>query len=124
MSTAINLPEIPASIKCGRRGSCVPVALFCVPLLVEGRDFVVEGCVSFGTGKQEHTWMLIGGKIYDPTLIQFRRFKSYSAGPTYTSHAMWSPTEMRQIIWASKKSDWWRERLASFGIPLTSWAFA
>lgn len=123
MATTLSLPEIPASIQCGRRGSCVPVALFCLPQLVMGRGFFVEGWVSFGTGKQEHTWMLIDGEIFDPSLVQFRRFKNYAAGPTYTARVVWSPADVR-YIWAGKRSAWWRERLTSFGVPRTSWAFA
>lgn len=119
----VNQPAIPASVKCGRRGSCVPVALFCLPQLVESRDFVVEGWVSFGTGKQEHTWMLVDGKVFDPSLAQFRRFKSYAAGPAYTARVVWSPSEVRRI-WASTKSDWWRRRLSTFGVPRSNWAFA
>lgn len=123
MTTTIRVPEIPASIQCGRRGSCVPVALFCLPQLVMGRDFVVEGWVSFGAEKQEHTWMLIGEEVFDPSLVQFRRFKNYMAGPTYTARVVWSPADVRHI-WAGKKSAWWLKRLASFGVPRTSWALA
>lgn len=117
------LPEIPASIKCGRRGSCVPAALYCLPQLVEGRDYIVEGWVSFGGRKQEHTWIVIYETIFDPTIIQFRRFRHYPAGPQYITKLRHTPAEMR-VIWRATKSLWWRERLASFGVPRCCWTFA
>lgn len=124
MYSKTNMPKIPASIRCGRRGSCVPVALYCLPQLVEGRDFITEGDVSFGSSlQQQHTWMLIDGVIFDPTIIQFRRFKEFSAGTRYDSVLIMSPSQYR-VSWLSQKSPWWRERLQLFGLPETSWAFA
>jgi hypothetical protein len=124
MYTSANMPDIPASIRCGRRGSCVPVALYCLPQLVEGRDSIVEGWVSFGSsGNQQHTWMHVDGVIFDPTIIQFRRFKEFSAGARYDSILIMPPSQYRDQ-WLSQKSPWWRYRLQLFGVPSTSWAFA
>jgi hypothetical protein len=123
MASATNLLEIPASIRCDRRGSCVPVTLFCLPQLVEGRDFVIEGWVSFGTTKERHTWMVIDGKIFDPSLVQFCRFKNYAFGPTYMARFKHTPVDFRRY-WDGYKSFSWRARLASFGVPRTSWVFA
>lgn len=122
MTSNVVLPFIPASLRCDRRGSCVPVALYCLPKLVEGRDFIVEGWVSFGGRKQDHTWMTVAGELYDPTLIQFRRFKMFHRGPAYTIGATYSPAEYRGF-WYCTKSSWWRERLQDFGVPRASWAF-
>jgi hypothetical protein len=124
MPSKIIMPEIPVSIRCSRRGSCVAAALYCVPQLAEGQDLILQGYVSFGSGReQEHTWMQVEGVIFDPTVIQFRRFKHFSDGPNYVCVRSMRPSEYR-ASWLSLKSTWWRERLEFFGVPATCWAFA
>jgi hypothetical protein len=117
-----NVPEIPASIKCRRRGSCVPAMLCCLPQLVEGRDFVVEGWICFDGQRHEHTWMLIDGEVFDPTVVQFLRFRGFPGGHLYIPKTKFTPLEIK-LNWQANKSAWWRNRLASFGVPSTSWAF-
>lgn len=118
------IPEISPLIRCSRRGSCVPAALYCLPQLVEGRDFILEGWISFGSsGRLEHTWMQADGVRFDPTIIQFRRFGEFSAGPLYQPAFIMPPSQYRDR-WVSQKSLWWRERVQLFGVPATNWAFA
>jgi len=91
---------------------------------VERRDFIVEGWISFGSsGRQEHTWMQIDGVRFDPTIIQFRRFREFSAGPRYESVLIMPPSQYLDR-WLFQKSLWWHERLRLFGVPATNWAFA
>ena len=73
-------PVIPAAVKLHRRGSCVPTVIACLPHLMDDQDFVIEGRVSFGDRGwiHEHTWMIIDGRIFDPSFVQFEQVKSFS----------------------------------------------
>jgi hypothetical protein len=47
---------------------------------MDDQDFVIEGRVSFGDRGwiHEHTWMIIDGRIFDPSFVQFEQLKSFS----------------------------------------------
>ena len=70
--------QLPKSFRCWRRSSCVPAAIVLLPQLQHSRDFIIEGYVCLGNDprRHEHTWMEVDGAIFDPTLIQFRRFRA------------------------------------------------
>jgi hypothetical protein len=72
------LPEIPGTVKLHWRGSCVPTVIACLPQLKD-EDAVIEGWGRFGNHgpMHEHTWMVIDGEIFDPSLVQFEKLKSF-----------------------------------------------
>jgi hypothetical protein len=113
------LPTILNTIKIHRPGSCVPTAIAYLPQLKDGRDYVIEGWVQFGErGQQhEHTWMVVDGQIFDPTIIQFRRLRHYDKGPRRQFSKV-MPVEEYRFWWRLSRSPWWIARLRSFGVQL------
>jgi hypothetical protein len=107
--------EVPEGVQVWKRGSCVPVAMLCLQHLVYPRDLVVEGYVRFRSDWQEHTWMEIDGKIFDPTFIQFRRFKGYPRAERKIKNTFPPPYYKQQVEFAMLDR-MWRERVQLFGI--------
>lgn len=98
----------------------MPAAIILLPKLVEGRDFVVQGHVRFAEREtaatwHQHTWMEVAGRIYDPTLIQFRCLRTFNPRrvhrKTFLRHGI---EEWRSLI---LKQDllWWVARVREFG---------
>jgi hypothetical protein len=113
------LPTLPDTIKLHTPGSCVPTAIACLPQLKDGRDYVIEGWVRFGDRghMHEHTWMVVAGQTFDPSIIQFRRLKGYDKGPRRQFSKV-MPVEEYRIHWQLTRSPWWLARLRSFGVQL------
>ena len=110
------LPVIPESVKLRRRGSCVPTVIACLPHLKHGRDFVIEGWVSFGDRgwEHQHTWMLVDGIIFDPSLVQFEHLQTFSK-PLHRRQG-WINTVREYRSNCADLSRWWIERCLSFGV--------
>ncbi len=110
-------PVIPDAVKLHRRGSCVPTVIACLPYMKDGRDFVIEGWVRFGNRgwKHEHTWMIIGGKVFDPSLVQFEQLQAFP-NPLHRLQERGIPVREYRRAWRDALSPWWIDRCRSFGV--------
>jgi hypothetical protein len=107
-------------VRIDRRGSCVPTALYCIPFLNQERDVIVEGWVSFppSTRKHQHTWLIIDGELYDPSLVQFKRMRFFSADRVRRSEKQRMSPAKYFVSFALALDDFWRERLRRFGVDI------
>jgi len=114
------LPEIPGTVMLHRRGSCVPTVIACLPQLKD-EDVVIEGWVRFGKHgpMHEHTWMVIEGEIFDPSLVQFEKLKSFPKPLQRVAERIMTASEYRRT-WRQAISPWWIDRCRNFGVSVSS----
>jgi len=77
----------------------------------------IEGWVRFGNRgwKHEHTWMIIGGKVFDPSLVQFEQLQAFP-NPLHRLQERGIPVREYRRAWRAAFSPWWIDRCRSFGV--------
>jgi hypothetical protein len=110
------LPQVPNTVKLHRRGSCVPTVIACLPQLKDD-DCVIEGWVRFGNHGpvHQHTWMMTEEGVFDPSLVQFAKLKSFPKPLQRTPERVMTVSEYR-CTWRGAISPWWIDRCRSFGV--------
>ena len=108
---------LPPTLKLSRLSACIPTVIALLPHLMDGRDFVLEGWIRFSTRGwwHEHTWMQVDGQVYDPSIIQFKRLKTYSASP-FRDILRRIPCRLYKEEWMLSINEFWRKRLKEFGV--------
>jgi hypothetical protein len=107
-------PVIPRGVQFWKRGACVPVAML-LSQQMRSDQYIVQGWVRFGRGWQEHTWMLIDDGPFDPTLVQFKKFKNFPNCQRRIRDVR-TVDEYRFHSRIAMKNAFWRNRVQMFGI--------
>jgi hypothetical protein len=105
-------------IRTNQLGSCVPTALYCIPDLKDGRDLVIEGTVRFppSKAKDRHTWLIINGQLFDPTLVQFARRRHFDAAAVIREEVHRLEPSDYLAAFCVGYNQFWHDRLIRFGV--------
>ena len=112
-----------SGIQIEKRGSCVPAAIYC-SVKSPNNITVIEGFVSFPSrpSLEEHTWMEIGGQVFDPTLVQFKIENPNCDISKVVRHEA-KRHSARKFLYLfvcalGKKGNFWINRMREFGVPI------